>query len=202
MYNVEDLLRILFAIFIVVMTVITVVRKMRTGVKNHYEIQESIDLLRIRLGEPYEGYHPTQHLYDSFRDDFGNDNNLTAMAYDILNHCRKESWNIRVSSVDNLGKHTAGQYRKSGESGEILIRVGDDGSRNIVFSVLIHECMHHFLSMNEIGFRDSYKNEVLTDTAALYLGFSEYMNRGQIGVGYLSYSELIYAQKLIRTQNK
>ncbi len=202
MYTVEDLLRILFAIFIVVMTVITVVRKMRSGVKNHYEIQESIDILKSRLGEPYEGYHPTQHIYDSFQEDFGKDNNLTAMAYDILNHCRKESWNIRVSSVDNLGKHTAGQYRKSGESGDIRIRVGDDASRNIIFSVLIHECMHHFLIMSGIGFKDSHKNEVLTDTATLYLGFSEYMKRGQIGVGYLSYRELLYAEKLIRTQNK
>jgi len=202
MYTVENLLRILFAIFIVVMTVITVVRKMRSGVKNHYEIQESFDLLRRRLGEPYEGYHPTQHLYDSFQEDFGNDDNLTAMAYDILNHCRKQPWDIRVNSVDDLGMHTAGQYRKSGESGEILIRVGDDASRNIIFSVLIHECMHHFLIMSEIGFKDSHKNEVLTDTATLYLGFSEYMKRGQIGVGYLSYRELLYAEKLIRTQNK
>ncbi len=198
MCTVEDLLRILFAVFIVVMTVITVVRKMRSGVKNHYEIQESVDLLKSRLGEPNEGYHPTQDLYNSFQDDFGNDNNLTAMAYDILDHCRKESWNIRVNSVDDLGKHTAGQYRRSGGSGRILIRVGDDASRNIIFSVLIHECMHHFLIMSGIGFEDPHKNEVLTDTAALYLGFSEYMIRGQIGVGYLSYRELLHAEKLIR----
>ena len=49
MNAIEDILRILFGTFIVVMTVITVVRKMRSGVKNHYEIQESIDLLRDRL---------------------------------------------------------------------------------------------------------------------------------------------------------
>ena len=36
MCAIEDVLRILFGAFIVVMTVITVVRKMRSGVKNHY----------------------------------------------------------------------------------------------------------------------------------------------------------------------
>ncbi len=200
MYAVEDVFRILFGAFIVVMTVITVVRKMRSAVRNHYEIQESIELLRDRLGEPGEDYHPALNIYEQFRDDFGNDNNLTAMAYDILNHCRKQLWNIRVTRVEKLGKHTAGQYRHSGENGEILIRVGDDASPNIIFSVLIHECMHHFLITGGIGFTDSYKNEVLTDTAALFLGFSEYMNKGQIGVGYLSYRELLYAEKLIRSK--
>ena len=200
MYAIEDILRILFGTFIVVMTVITVVRKMRSGVKNHYEIQESIDLLRYRLGESREDYHPALSIFDRFQNDFGNDNNLTAMAYDILNHCRKQPWNINVTRVDDLGKHTAGQYRQSGENGQIMIRVGDDASPNIILSVLIHECMHHFLITSGIGFKDSHKNEVLTDTAALYLGFSEYMNKGQIGVGYLSYSELLYAEKLIRSK--
>ena len=122
------------------------------------------------------------------------------MAYDILNHCRKQPWNINVTRVDDLGKHTAGQYRHTGENGQIMIRVGDDASPNIILSVLIHECMHHFLITSGIGFKDSHKNEVLTDTAALYLGFSEYMNKGQIGVGYLSYSELLYVEKLIRSK--
>lgn len=202
MYAIEDVPRILFGAFIVVMTVVTVVRKVRSGVKNHYEIQESIDLLSNRLGEPLEEYHPALIIYDRFQDDFGNDNNLTDMAYDILDHCRKQSWNISVTRVEDLGKHTAGQYRHSGENGQIMIRVGDDASVNIILSVLIHECMHHFLITSGIGFKDSHKNEVLTDTAALYLGFSEYMNKGQIGVGYLSYSELLYAEKLIRSKEE
>ncbi len=193
---------ILFSGFIIVMTCITAVRRLLTALKNHSEIQESISLLMDALGEPNEEYHPTQDVYDRFLADISDNNSLTSMAYDILNHCRKQPWNIRVNRVDNLGKHTAGLYRKSGESGEILVRVGDDASWNIIISVLIHECMHHFLMMSGIEFRDSHKNEVLTDTAALYLGFSEYMNRGQIGVGYLSYSELLYAEKLIGTQNE
>ena len=119
------------------------------------------------------------------------------MARDILDHCQKQPWDITVSTVDSLGSHTAGQYVRKGGKGEIIIRTGNNAYDNIILSVLIHECMHHFLRTIDLGFEDTHKNEVLTDTTALYLGFSKYMNRGYIGVGYLSYRELLFAEKMI-----
>ncbi len=200
MYSAEMTARTLFAAFIIVMTVITVVRKVRNGIRNHSEVQESVALLQRRVGIPKEEYHLPGGIYDRFRQNMADDRILTAMAYDILDYCREQTWNIKVNSTGKLGPHTAGQYMNSEGTGKIRIRIGKDASPNIVFSVLIHECMHHFLTTSGIGFENSHKNEVLTDTAALYLGFSEYMKRGQIGVGYLGYRELLYAEKLIRSK--
>ena len=193
-----DVIRMLFGIFIIVMTVITVIKKLALGLKNHREIKESIELLRSSLGEPKEEYHPDQSLYERFQDDVENSYILTAMAYDILNHCRKQPWDISVRTAEKLGPHAAGQYAYGSSGSEIRILIGDHAHDNIVFSVLIHEFMHHFLRTGGISFEDTHKNEVLTDTAALYLGFSGFMNRGYIGVGYLSYRELLYAEKLIK----
>lgn len=194
---VEMLFSTLFGLFIIIMTVITVVRKLKLGIKNHSEIQESIDLLRSRLGSPREDYHPDDRLCERFREDIRNNSILTALAHDILNHCSRQPWDITVRTADKLGPHTAGQYSVKDGHGEIRISVGNNPYDNIILSVLIHECMHHFLRTSGIGFEDTHKNEVLTDTAALYLGFSRYMNKGYIGVGYLSYRELLYAEKLI-----
>ena len=199
MHSLETIIHILFAIFIIVMTIITVIKKFRMAVNNHSEIQESIALLKSRLGKPKEEYQPDQILYDRFLEDIGNNGNLTSLAYDILNHCDNKPWNIPVNAVKQLGSNAAGQYSHNGVNSEIRILIGDHAHDNIVFSVLIHECMHHFLRTSNIAFSDSHKNEILTDTAALYLGFSRYMNRGYIGVGYLKYRELLYAEKMIKT---
>lgn len=199
MHSIEALFQILFGIFIIIMTAITVIRKLNFGIRHPSEIQESISLLHSRLGDPKEDYHPDQQLYEKYLADITNSDILTAMAHDILDHCQKQPWDIAVSTVDSLGSHTAGQYVRKGEKGEIKIRTGNNAYDNIILSVLIHECMHHFLRTMNLGFEDTHKNEVLTDTAALYLGFSKYMNRGYIGVGYLSYRELLFAEKMIRS---
>ena len=198
MHSVETMLHILFAVFIIVMTVITVYKKVVTAVKNHSEIQESIALLRSRLGKPKNEYCPDQILYEKFSEDPENNDYLTELAYDILDHCDNRQWDIPVYAVKQLGSNAAGQYVRNDKGSEIKVLIGDNAHDNIIFSVLIHECMHHFLRTNDIYFTDSHKNEVLTDTAALYLGFSRYMNRGYIGVGYLRYRELLYAEKMIK----
>ncbi len=198
MYSMITSFKILFAVFIAVMTVIMLIKKLRKSISNHSGIQECIELLRSSLGTPKEEYRPDQQLYDRYLDDITNAGNLNAMAYDILSHCSKQPWNITVYTAEDLGKHTAGQYIHNGTDAKIRIRIGNNAYDNIILSVLIHECMHHFLITSGIGFEETDKNEVLTDTAALYLGFSKYMNRGYIGVGYLSYRELLYAEKEIQ----
>lgn len=198
MHSIETIIHLLFTVFIIVMTVITVVKKIRTGIRNHSEILESINLLRDKLGDPKGEYFPDKVLYDRFAEDIGNSDNLTALAYDILDHCDKRLWDIPVHAVDQLGANAAGQYIHSSTACEIRILVGNNAHDNIVFSVLIHECMHHYLRSSDIGFNDPHKNKVLTDTAALFLGFSKFMNKGYIGVGYLRYRELLYAEKMIK----
>ena len=197
MYSIESIFRILFGLFIIIMTVVTVLKKLRLMVKNRNGIHESLELLRSRLGEPREEYMPDPGLYESFLADNGNSGILTALAHDILYHCSKQPWNIPVHAAEKLDPHTAGQYVYNSERAEIRILIGDNVHGNIILSVLIHECIHHFLRTAGIDFEETYLNEVLTDTTALYMGFSKFMNGGYIGVGYLSCRELLYAEELI-----
>ena len=64
MHSIEALFQILFGIFIIIMTVITVIRKLNFGIRHNSEIQESISLLHSRLGDSKEDYHPDQQLYE------------------------------------------------------------------------------------------------------------------------------------------
>ena len=54
-----------------------------------------------------------------------------------------------------------------------------------VIAVLIHECMHYYLRATALGFEDRMKKEILTDTATIYFGFFECINRGYIHAGYI-----------------
>ena len=47
-----------------------------------------------------------------------------------------------------------------------------------VAAITIHECMHHYLNVRRIKFKDVFENEILTDTCAIYCGFGEIMYKG------------------------
>ncbi len=49
---------------------------------------------------------------------------------------------------------------------------------DVVAAVLAHEAIHLHLYYEGIYLRDTWENEILTDTAAVYCGFGEYIYRG------------------------
>ncbi len=55
--------------------------------------------------------------------------------------------------------------------------------------------MHYFLFHSGLRFEERYANEILTDTATVYMGFYEYMYDGYLMVGYLRDSELKYVHR-------
>ena len=81
-----------------------------------------------------------------------------------------------------------------------------------VIAVLAHEVMHLHLYYEGIQRRDNWENEVLTDTAAVYCGFGEYMykgyavNPGEMAlsyhkVGYIRQEDVKYIMEEIEKQN-
>lgn len=81
-----------------------------------------------------------------------------------------------------------------------------------IIAVLAHEVMHLHLYYEGIQRRDTWENEVLTDTAAVYCGFGEYMykgyavNQGEMAlsyrkVGYIRQEDVKYIMEEIGKQN-
>lgn len=80
-----------------------------------------------------------------------------------------------------------------------------------IIAVLAHEVMHLHLYYEGIQRRDTWENEVLTDTAAVYCGFGEYMykgyavNQGEMAlsyrkVGYIRQEDVKYIMEVIKKQ--
>lgn len=81
-----------------------------------------------------------------------------------------------------------------------------------IIAVLAHEVMHLHMYYEGIQRRDNWENEVLTDTAAVYCGFGEYMykgyavNQGEMAlsyrkVGYIRQEDVKYIMEEIGKQN-
>ena len=80
-----------------------------------------------------------------------------------------------------------------------------------IIAVLAHEVMHLHLYYEGIRRQDNWENEVLTDTAAVYCGFGEYMykgyavNPGEMAlsyhkVGYIRQEDVKYIMEVIKKQ--
>jgi len=72
-----------------------------------------------------------------------------------------------------------------------------------VEAIMAHECSHAFLAFHHISLSDKEENEVLTDIAAIYLGFSQVLYLGYLpidigkstySIGYISAEQVFFLQ--------
>lgn len=77
------------------------------------------------------------------------------------------------------GKDSAGLYKTHGLTHrEIwLVKKKEFRLKNML-AILAHEYTHNFLNHHGVRELDSYQNELLTDTAALYIGFGGLLHQG------------------------
>ena len=188
----------LFTVIIILGSIIFVVRRLMGPTANKRVIDESIALLQRRLSGARGAYVPASGIYEAFKEDCTDPYNLRNMAYDILSHCGMTASGLELRSQEVLDSEgAAGTYSHQNGISTITIRVSRYARDNVVLAVLIHECMHYFLRHSGISFSDTHENEILTDTATVYMGFFEYMYHGYIMVGYLRDSELLYVKKAL-----
>ncbi|MDE6890211.1 MAG: hypothetical protein K2P50_00225 [Lachnospiraceae bacterium] len=72
----------------------------------------------------------------------------------------------------------AGQINTDLARTTIRLEVKSYYTLDVVAAVLAHEAIHLHLYYEGIYLRDTWENEILTDTAAVYCGFGEYIYRG------------------------
>ncbi|MCM1136600.1 MAG: hypothetical protein NC400_13635 [Clostridium sp.] len=102
----------------------------------------------------------------------------------------------------------AGQIRTDLAFTTIRLEVKDFYTLDVVAAVLAHEAIHLHLYYEGIELKDVWENEILTDTAAVYCGFGEYIYRGYAvrrgefafsyqKVGYIKQEDVRYIQELM-----
>ena len=189
----------LFSIIIMLGFVLFVVMRQMGPTANKGIIDSSITLLEERLGRKRSPYHPEPRLYEAFQQDCTDPALLSRLATDILQHCGMEPKDLQVYAEEDLQiENAAGLYSYQNGVSVITIRVSRYARYNMIMAVLIHECMHYFLRHSAIGYSETQDNEILTDTATVYMGFYDYMYHGSVMVGYLRDSEFRYVYNTLR----
>ena len=189
-----DFTTILKILAIIIFIVIIILRAIGPT-RNRSAIDYSIGYLKEHLRAPGNTYDPDPALYENFKENCTDPHLLTALAGGILRHCGMDPSGLSVVTKTHMDDHVAGTYSSNGTSSVITLMVTPSSRPNIIHSVLIHECMHYFLFHSGIRFDETYKNEILTDVATVYMGFYQFMYDGYIMVGYLRDSELRYVHR-------
>lgn len=151
-----------------------------------------------------------EQIYEVLKDNPHEESAIEALILDIHRFFGMDTSRLRcdIRYIHDYGQertgdkdNPAGSYMDCGD-GSRLITVYLRKSYNLytVTSIVAHETMHHFLEKQKIKYTNIAENELLTDIATLYLGFEEYMVKGNTdlydggnlfrNVGYLTKSEL------------
>lgn len=85
---------------------------------------------------------------------------------------------VFITRYDNQREY-AGEYVDfSSINKKIILNIERTYSLNVIASILAHEISHYFLKVHNIHLPNKMRNEKLTDTTAIYLGFSKYLLDG------------------------
>lgn len=162
-------------------------------------------------------YQMPDHIAALLQDNPHDEHAIAALLIDIHHFYGMDTAKLRcdiryVHDYDAEQKedkeNPAGSYSDCGDgTRKITMYLRKSYNLYTVTSIAAHETMHHFLEQRKIKYTNIEENEFLTDIAALYLGFEEYMVKGNSDlydggnrfrtVGYLTKSELALVIKAI-----
>ena len=85
-----------------------------------------------------------------------------------------------IVGIAKQKENVGGHIELSGREQEVFIELSENVLKypETVLSTLAHEVTHKYLELNGIRHPNDMKNEILTDTASVYLGFGEIMLNG------------------------
>ncbi len=133
---------------------------------------------------------------------------LKKLLCDICAHLGINGDFIKLITEEVPVPERAGQINTDLARTTIYLEVKSYYSLDVVAAVLAHEAIHLHLYYEGIYLKDTWENEILTDTAAVYCGFGEYIYRGYAvmrgefalsyqKVGYIKQEDVRYIQWLM-----
>lgn len=177
------------------------------------KIIKSLQLLYKRKKYAGEPYIMPERLEQGLVSELHNKELLRELLRSITVHMGIEGDLIRLRFQDDETLGYAGRISTGGAFTTINLQLHEYYDLDVLTAVLAHEAMHLYLHYNGIYFSDTLMNEVLTDTAAVYFGFGEYLYRGykmmeiNLGssyhkVGYISPEDVQFIQNEIRKRDE
>ena len=123
---------------------------------------------------------------------------------------------VFVISINKLEKNTGGHIGLEYGKKQVFIEISEEILK-FKDVILAHEITHEYLYINNISFSNKYENEILTDIAAIFLGFGKLMLNGsenediwknyyfggsttitdKLGIGYLDRSKVAFVYLLV-----
>lgn len=171
-------------------------------------LDRCIAMLEKQEKEDYGIYTVPEELMNDLKADMTNEATLKRLLCSICAHLGIDGSFIKLEIWHTPVPDRAGQIATDLAFTKISVELQPYYTLDSIIAVLAHEAIHLHLYYKGIRMKDTFENEVLTDTATVYCGFGEYMYRGyavtQGGmalsyrkVGYITQKDVEYIRKVL-----
>lgn len=171
-------------------------------------LEACVDLLEEKEKRIYEAYEIPPDIEAALKENLNDEVYLKKLLCSICDHLEIRGEFIKLVVEDVVMTDRAGQITTDLAFTTIRLDMKAHYTLDAVAAVLAHEAIHLHLYYEGISFSDPWENEILTDTAAVYCGFGEYIYRGYAvmrgefalsyhKVGYIRQEDVRYIQELI-----
>ncbi|MDE6202670.1 MAG: hypothetical protein K2G19_04265, partial [Lachnospiraceae bacterium] len=169
---------------------------------------ECVALLKEKEKCIYEAYEMPPDIEAALKENLNDEVYLKKLLCSICDHLEIRGEFIKLVVEDVVMTDRAGQITTDLAFTTIRLDMKAHYTLDAVAAVLAHEAVHLHLFYEGIRFSDPWENEILTDTAAVYCGFGEYIYRGYAvmrgefalsyhKVGYIRQEDVRYIQELM-----
>lgn len=176
---------------------------------SHDFLEQCVAKLRKQARRTYGIYRVPADIYERLQTNLCDEKNLKRLLCSICSHLGINGNFIKLVVVDVFASDRAGQIATDLAFTTITLEMKQGYTPEVVIAILAHEAIHLHLYYEGIHYSDTWENEILTDTAAVYCGFGEYMYhgygvlRGNFAmsyqkVGYIRQEDVKYIQSIIR----
>lgn len=174
-------------------------------------LQRCVELLKKQEKRSYEPYIVPDDILQVLRRQRDNEVYLKKLLCSICGHMGMNGNFIKLVIQDTPGADRAGEITTDLAFTTIRLELKPHYSLDAVVAVLAHEATHLHLYYKGIKWKDTWENEILTDTAAVYCGFGEYIYKGYAvmqgefalsyqKVGYIRQEDVKYILSLMNAQ--
>ena len=176
-------------------------------------LQKCVAFLKKREKREYGQYTVPEDILDALKENIRDEETLKALLCSICAHLGINGDFIKLVVIDDRTTDWAGQISTDLAFTTIRLDLRTRYTLDTVIAVLAHEATHLHLYYEGIHFKDTWENEVLTDTAAVYCGFGEYIYKGYAvtqgefalsynKVGYIRQEDVRYIQELMESNRE
>lgn len=149
-----------------------------TGIRDKEKINNSITKLNEVFHQPYSNYILPTEITNILSRDPNSEYALNLLLQDIAGHCRYRRTSITLKLYPEQKGMPPGRIQKLGSTFLMELYMNNEENISGVIAVIIHEFCHFFLDESGVSLVNTIDNEILTDTAAVYLGFGRLMKEG------------------------